>query len=113
MASACQRLRFALQQWIGAENPQGIGDALLGLAQALFTLGPPAEAMQLAGAAARHGRFDILRGAPPQLPEGDHRRILAEARSRLDDPALAAAWAKGQAMTLDQAVEYALSLSPA
>ena len=41
----------------------------------------------------------------------EHHRFLvaiAKAEAYRSDPAFAAAWAEGQAMTLDQAIEYAL-----
>jgi hypothetical protein len=37
-----------------------------------------------------------------------HRRQVAEARARLEAEAWQRAWAQGRAMTLEQAVEYAL-----
>jgi hypothetical protein len=48
-------------------------------------------------------------GAP--LPPGDrplYDRHLARARADLDETAFDAAWAEGRAMTLDEAVAYAL-----
>jgi hypothetical protein len=35
--------------------------------------------------------------------------VLAEARSALGDEAFGRAWAEGQAMSLDEAIEYALA----
>ena len=34
---------------------------------------------------------------------------LARVRAQLDEAAFAAAWAEGQAMTIEQAIEYALN----
>ena len=50
----------------------------------------------------------------PRLP---HRRAIIDAglscaRSTLGDEAFAAAWAEGRAMTLEQAVAYALDEQP-
>ena len=43
------------------------------------------------------------------LPEqADQERVLSEVRAQLGEAAFAAAWEEGQAMTLEQAVEYAL-----
>jgi hypothetical protein len=39
----------------------------------------------------------------------DYERYLASARAQLDEAAWEAAWQEGQAMTLEQAVEYALN----
>jgi hypothetical protein len=36
-------------------------------------------------------------------------RGVASLRAQLDEAALVTAWAKGRAMTLEQAIEYALS----
>ncbi len=47
-------------------------------------------------------------GMPPHHPHPDHDRDLAATRAMLGEEAFALAWAEGQAMTLDQAVEYAL-----
>ena len=38
----------------------------------------------------------------------DYERFVAAARSDLDEEAFAAAWAKGRAMTLEQAIAYAI-----
>jgi hypothetical protein len=40
----------------------------------------------------------------------EYERDLAVARSHLDERAFAAAWAEGQAMSLDQACAYALGV---
>jgi DNA-binding NarL/FixJ family response regulator len=42
-----------------------------------------------------------------------HRSKVAAARSQLDEAAWTAAWTEGKAMSLDQAVEYALEREPA
>ncbi|HSH82282.1 MAG TPA: hypothetical protein VLA19_27455, partial [Herpetosiphonaceae bacterium] len=47
----------------------------------------------------------------PRFPDGDRRaydRALAETRAQLDADTFAAAWAEGRAMTLEQAIDYAL-----
>jgi len=46
-------------------------------------------------------------------PHRRHARIMAQVRERLGDPALAAAWAEGEHMTLEQAVAYALEVGEA
>jgi hypothetical protein len=50
----------------------------------------------------------------PLLPEDAFqvRRNVAVLRERLDAATLNAAWAEGRAMTLDQAVAYALETAP-
>ncbi len=51
----------------------------------------------------------IEMGVPaPHHPHANHERDLAATRAALGEVGWAEAWADGQAMTLDQAVEYAL-----
>ena len=56
---------------------------------------------------------DALREAIglPLLPGGQqvYRRRMARAREMLDEELLAAAWAEGRAMTMEQAISYAFS----
>jgi len=67
----------------------------------------PKRAGRLFGAAAglryEHGRLTI-----PVIP-AQQEQALATIRAKLDDSSFAAAWAEGRAMTLEQAVAYALS----
>jgi predicted ATPase len=78
---------------------------LAALARVRWLQGQMAPALRLAGAAATFEGEVRSYQANARL---DYERIVAEARARLGDPDLAAAWAEGQAMTLDQAVAYAL-----
>jgi hypothetical protein len=48
-----------------------------------------------------------LRRAPSE--SADYERELTALQAALDKEAFAAAWAQGQAMTLEQAIEYALT----
>jgi predicted ATPase/tetratricopeptide (TPR) repeat protein/DNA-binding XRE family transcriptional regulator len=89
-----------------------------------YGLHPRYTLAQLAQAAAQRGdtmRYARLMGAtgewlPERLPWGtlsthEHDRCksaVAEAQTHLNEPAFAAAWAEGQAMTLEQAENYAL-----
>ena len=67
----------------------------------------PIRAVRLVGAAAS---LHETIGAPrPPIWRADVRRRLTPARRALDEVALAAATAEGRAMTLDQAIAYALS----
>ena len=74
--------------------------------------GEPERALHLSGAAA--AAHD---GIGSQLPAGERARfdrLLAPAWQALGEPVAVAAWEKGRAMTLEQAVEYALArLEPA
>src|SRR5437667_74643 len=67
--------------------------------------GQPVRALRLAGAGAAHRPGINLGGAEQAWLD----RMLAPARHALAETAQAAAWAAGQAMTLEQAVAYALS----
>lgn len=79
---------------------------LAGLAGSLGKLGAPDKAARLLGAStAMLGTM----GVP--YPPSDQRevaRYLADIRAQLDEDAFTAAWEEGQAMTLQQAVAYAL-----
>jgi non-specific serine/threonine protein kinase len=80
---------------------------LIGSAGLAGAAGKPDRAARLLGAA------DTLRGAvgagidPVERPHYD--RYVAPARAGLSEASFAAAWAEGRALSLDQAVEYALS----
>jgi L-fucose isomerase-like protein len=50
--------------------------------------------------------FGFRRAAVDQL---EHERRVASVRDALEDGALRVAWGEGRAMTLEQAIEYALS----
>jgi tetratricopeptide (TPR) repeat protein len=68
----------------------------------------PAQAARLFGAAEAlneaHGtRFDY----PDQV---EHDRNIAAVRAQLDEATFAAAWAEGRAMTIEEAVDYALAI---
>ena len=110
--SAWQRLRFSLSQYHRAFHDYRVPGMLTVFSWALQLCGRVAPAIVIAGAAAVHEALIRNISRADMLLQPDYLRILADSRSRLDDPALAAAWAEGQAMTLDQAVEYALSIAP-
>ena len=85
----------------------------LGIVQALERLGSvavasaPIRAARLLGAAT-HVRETI--GAPlPAYERAEHDTAVDHVRAQLDRAAFSAAWAEGRAMTLEQAVEYALN----
>jgi hypothetical protein len=52
---------------------------------------------------------ETLGARPPVAIREEYERTVSEARAALGEAAFAAAWAEGRAMSLDQAVEYALS----
>ncbi|MBZ0315556.1 MAG: LuxR C-terminal-related transcriptional regulator [Anaerolineae bacterium] len=94
---------LALCQDLGV--PTDVAQELLALAGSLGALGEPEKAARLFGAA---HTFLERSGAlidPSDQPE--HDRNIAFVRTQLGEAAYEAAWAEGQAMTLDQAVAYA------
>jgi tetratricopeptide (TPR) repeat protein len=85
----------------------------LGILQALERLGSiavasaPIRAARLLGAAT-NVRETI--GAPlPAYERAEHHAAVDDVRALLDRAVFSAAWAEGRAMTLDQAIEYALN----
>jgi tetratricopeptide (TPR) repeat protein len=89
----------------------GIGCCLDALAGVASSEGQPERAAHLygAGQALRWGTYH--RALRPRWPMGarvDYERDVAAVRSRLSESAFAGAWSEGKAMTLEQAVAYAL-----
>ena len=95
---------FELAYRLGAKGR--CAAALQGLAEAASLGGQSERATRLFGAA------EALRDASgaelPASARDDHDRALADARARLDSVTFAAAWAAGRAMTLDEALAYAM-----
>ncbi len=83
--------------------------SLAGLAGATASDVQPERAAKLLGAADALITAIGVRLEPADRPDFD--RNVAEVRARLSQEAFASAWAKGQAMTLEQTIEYALSES--
>ena len=84
----------------------GAINALAGLAAAAAIGGAPARAAMLWGAAtALRESYGI---AMPPSERDRYVRRVAIAQARLDPMAWVSAWAQGQALSLEQAVEYAL-----
>jgi tetratricopeptide (TPR) repeat protein len=98
----------SLNQFKEDGNKNAMTDCLTGFAGILGVIGKPERAARLFGAVeslleaiGMDGRMD-----PPDQKEFDH--YVAAARGQLDEAAFAKAWAEGRAMTLEQAVEFAL-----
>ena len=100
-------LREGLAIELGLGRKVTLAEGLEGLAVAAGALGEDVRAARLWGVA------EVLRGeiGVPWQPDERllHEPQLAAARSRLDEAAWEAAFAEGQAMTFEEAVEYALS----
>jgi predicted ATPase len=84
----------------------GIGDRLEGFGWLAAAAGQPERALQLAGAASALSQAWGVVGGPERQAAVD--RWLSAARQALDPDFAARAWAAGRAMTLEQAVAYAL-----
>ncbi len=103
-ATALYRESLSLYQQVG--DKPGVAECLKELAKVAQMLAQPVHAARLFGAA------EALRQALNSFLLPDERvcyeRSVAEARAQLDEATFAAAWAEGRAMTLEQAVIFAL-----
>jgi tetratricopeptide (TPR) repeat protein len=88
------------------EDRNGIAFVLEGFAGLAGAQGAGARAAHLFGVVAALRLTINLPVSPFDQPEYD--RDMASIRDQLDDVAFAAAWAAGQAMTLEQAIAFAL-----
>lgn len=93
-----------LNQKLG--NPSDIAVSLIGFAGVFARQGQPERATRLFGAVealneAIHSHLEYI-----DCIEAE--RSLAVARTHLDEATFATAWAEGRAMTLDQAIDYAV-----
>jgi predicted ATPase/DNA-binding CsgD family transcriptional regulator len=95
---------LALFQKLGSK--QGILCSLEVLAGVIKGIGQPERAARLMGAVeALYKAFHIRLNYVDQV---EHDRYVAAARAQLDEATFAAAWAEGQAMTMEEAIAYAL-----
>jgi hypothetical protein len=78
-----------------------------GLAQLACAKGNYSQAARLFGMAEALRTALGLRRDPPE--QAHHDQSLASTRAALGDATLAARWAEGEALTLEQAIEYALA----
>ncbi len=100
----------SLIQFYEQGRTKGVALCLVGLAGVAVAQMHPVQAARLIGAAeALHGPFDPLL-YPSNRAEIE--RIMAVTRAQLDEVAFAAVWAEGRAMTMEQAIELALSHGP-
>ncbi|MBI3660878.1 tetratricopeptide repeat protein [Candidatus Acetothermia bacterium] len=95
---------LAIRREIGDKS--GIAYSLEGLAKVACLQEQTERAARL------FGEMKVLResiGAPlPPSDRTDYERHLATVRASLSEGAFANAWAQGRAMTLEQAIDYAL-----
>ncbi|MBI1741930.1 tetratricopeptide repeat protein [Candidatus Acetothermia bacterium] len=101
-ATALYEESLVLQKQLG--NKRGIAESLEGLAK----LHKQSErAIHLCSAA--EALREAISAPLPPVDRDDHDRFLATMRTKLGEKTFALAWAEGRTMTLDQAIEYALS----
>jgi tetratricopeptide (TPR) repeat protein len=99
--------RESLLLWSDLRDMVGVADGLGGLAGIIGIQGQPEQAARLLGAA------KVLRDTSGThiMPyeQGDYARTVAHAHAHLNDTTFTKAWAEGQAMSLEQAIAYALN----
>jgi hypothetical protein len=88
------------------DDKHSIANCLAGLAGILAILGQPHRAACLFGAA--EALRDITGSQIQPADRPDYESNIAVTRAQLDLTTFEMAWAEGRAMTLDQAVEFAL-----
>jgi non-specific serine/threonine protein kinase len=107
--STAARARFeksvAIRREVG--DKAGMSASLEGLAGLAAAQGQAIRAARLFGAA--QAVRDTFGARMPASERTEYEHNMAAARALLDDAAFNAAWAEGRAMTMEQAVEYALS----
>jgi predicted ATPase/DNA-binding SARP family transcriptional activator len=88
-------------------NKWGLAVGLSGLAGVSGGQGQLERAARLFGA--EEALREAIHSALPPAVRADHERALASVRAQMDEATFATAWAEGRAMTLEQAVAYALA----
>ena len=87
-----------------------------GIAECLEGLATVSGAKQGERAAHLFGTAQVLReamsAARPATERADYERDVSDVRRKLGETAFSAAWADGRAMTLDEAIAYALEVPP-
>jgi non-specific serine/threonine protein kinase len=84
----------------------GVADSLYALSGPIGANGQPERAARLIGAAER--AFEAIGVGPQPADVPEYERYIAAVRAQLDESAFEAALAEGRAMTVEQAVAYAL-----
>jgi len=96
---------LVLRRTLGSR--EGVARSLVGLASVALAQARPEHAARLFGAA--EAMRDLVNAPLPPADRVDYERQLAALQKELDETTFAAAWAEGRAMTLEQAIEYALA----
>ncbi|MEZ4867854.1 MAG: tetratricopeptide repeat protein [Caldilineaceae bacterium] len=104
-ATALHRESLALFQEL--DDKENISDCLKALALIIMSQGNLARAVRLFAAAVKVR--DAIGMLMPPIDAVRYENSISATRAQLDEISFAAAWAEGQAMTLEQAVEHALA----
>jgi tetratricopeptide (TPR) repeat protein len=89
---------------IGAR--QSIAIALAGLGAVTCSARQPVNGVRLLGAA--QALLEAMGAVEDPVNRAEYEHGVAAARAQLDEEAFATGWAEGRAMSMDQAIEYAL-----
>lgn len=89
------------------EDQHQVGLNLAGIAALAVAQARPARVARLMGAA--EVLFEARNTPRSRAEQTDFEQTVAFARAQMNETALAIAWAEGRAMTLDQAIAYALA----
>ncbi|MFL5804328.1 MAG: ATP-binding protein [Roseiflexaceae bacterium] len=109
-ATATRVFTESLTIFYRLKHLDSVADCLVGLAGAQAPLGQGERAVRMLGAvAAWRGVIDPGAAFANPANRAAWERSLAAARTTLDEPTFAAAWAAGAALTLDQAVDEMLA----
>ncbi|MBX2997892.1 MAG: hypothetical protein KF893_05230 [Caldilineaceae bacterium] len=98
----------ALQAAIDCRDQAGVSFVLIGLARTAAAQGDYPRATTLLAAKEEIAVFNPIARFWP-LERKENEKVLATIHAHLDDATFAAAWAKGIAMSLEQAIAYALT----
>jgi hypothetical protein len=105
--TACRHYQASLRLYQDATSKEFMVQCLAGLAIVAVLQGQTERAICLAGASMHLGIWTLPSACPIERAELE--RALASARETLGGRDAAAAWAEGRAMTLEEAVAYALA----
>jgi predicted ATPase/class 3 adenylate cyclase len=105
--SAAIHIRDAVEMFASVRDVTGMMLCLVEVSDELSAAGDVADGLRLAGAAAA---FERRHGGSYIATDRDFQALQDPRTAIGDDPALAAAWAEGEALTLEDAVALALRL---
>ncbi|MFL5734169.1 MAG: tetratricopeptide repeat protein [Chloroflexia bacterium] len=106
LAAALSLYEESLSIYRDLEDKHGIADCVEGLARVAGSQGKAEHAARLWGAAEAQREAIGIAIPPGDLPE--YEQNVARSRETLPAPAWEAAWAAGRAMSVEQAIAYAL-----